>query len=169
MSIYRKIYEQNNGLIPVDEQGVTYDIHHIDGNRKNNDPKNLIAVSIQEHYDIHYKQKDWDACKLIAARLKMSVEDRKELYRKSIRKMVENGTHNFLGGEIQRKRVENGTHNLLSGEIQRKCQKRLISTGKHNFQKVNANTVRLTCPKCGKVAGAPNYSRWGHGENCERK
>ena len=36
----------------------------------------------------------------------------------------EEGTHNFLGGEIQRetaqKRVKEGTHNFLGGEIQRK-------------------------------------------------
>jgi len=51
---YRKIYEQYYGPIPRDEQGRSYEIHHIDGNHSNNDPTNLKCVSIQEHYDIHY-------------------------------------------------------------------------------------------------------------------
>lgn len=45
-----------------------------------------------------------------------------------------NGTHNFLGGEIQRKRIENGTHHLLSGEIQRKTMLSLSIKGKHPMQ-----------------------------------
>lgn len=53
---YRKIWESVNGPIPKDERGVTYDIHHIDGNRKNNNIINLICVSVEEHYQIHLKQ-----------------------------------------------------------------------------------------------------------------
>ena len=51
---YRKIYEDHYGQIPLDEEGRSYDIHHIDGNHNNNDISNLKAVTIQEHYDIHY-------------------------------------------------------------------------------------------------------------------
>ena len=50
---HRKIYERYNGSIPDG-----YEIHHIDGNHKNNDPKNLKAVTMQEHYNIHYQQGD---------------------------------------------------------------------------------------------------------------
>ena len=53
---YRKIYETYNGPIPIDEEGRKYDIHHIDGDYTNNDPTNLKAVTIQEHYDIHWEQ-----------------------------------------------------------------------------------------------------------------
>ena len=55
---YRKIYESHNGPIPKEDNGRSYEIHHIDGNHFNNDPSNLKAVSIQEHYDIHYSQGD---------------------------------------------------------------------------------------------------------------
>ena len=55
---YRKLYEEYHGLIPVDEDGRTYEIHHLDGNRKNNEPNNLVALSIKEHYRIHYEQGD---------------------------------------------------------------------------------------------------------------
>ena len=50
---YRKLWEQNYGPIPKDETGRTYDIHHIDGNRKNNSLDNLICLSIEDHYKIH--------------------------------------------------------------------------------------------------------------------
>lgn len=53
---YRKIWEQVHGQIPKDEQGRTYDIHHIDGNRKNNSIENLICLSLEDHYKIHLKQ-----------------------------------------------------------------------------------------------------------------
>ena len=53
---YRKLWEQTHGQIPKDEQGRTYDIHHIDGNRKNNSIENLICLSLEDHYKIHLKQ-----------------------------------------------------------------------------------------------------------------
>ena len=55
-------------------------------------------------------------------------------YSKNNRKKVENGTHNFLGGEIQRKRLENGTHPFLDGEISRKNANKRVENGTHNFQ-----------------------------------
>ena len=43
-SNYRKIYKNYYGVIPCDDSGRTYDIHHINGNRSNNNIDNLIAV-----------------------------------------------------------------------------------------------------------------------------
>lgn len=73
--IYRKIYEQHFGTIPIDEHGRTYEIHHIDGDHYNNDPNNLKAVTIQEHYNIHYNQGDGHACFKIAQRMNLSPEE----------------------------------------------------------------------------------------------
>jgi hypothetical protein len=56
--LYRRIYEQVYGPIPVDADGRSFEIHHIDGNRSNNDISNLVALSIQEHYDVHWQQGD---------------------------------------------------------------------------------------------------------------
>lgn len=51
---YRKIWkEYNNMVIPNG-----YHIHHIDGDRSNNTPENLICVSPEEHFNIHLKQGD---------------------------------------------------------------------------------------------------------------
>jgi hypothetical protein len=53
---YRKLWEDTYGPIPKDSNGRTYDIHHIDGNRKNNSIENLICLSVEDHYKIHLKQ-----------------------------------------------------------------------------------------------------------------
>ena len=80
---YRKIYKDYFGYIPLDENGIPYDIHHIDGNKENNSIDNLKAVSIKDHYDIHFRQKDWGACKAISMRLnKISPIEKSELSRK---------------------------------------------------------------------------------------
>lgn len=51
---YRKIWEQFSGKqIP---EG--YHIHHLDGDRNNNNPLNLVCLSPVEHWDLHYKQGD---------------------------------------------------------------------------------------------------------------
>lgn len=83
MTTYRKIWEQHYGPIPKDEDGRTYEIHHIDGNSSNNHIDNLKCVSIQEHYEIHKKQEDWAACKIISTRMKISVEEKEKINEKN--------------------------------------------------------------------------------------
>ena len=67
---YRKIYESQHNccLLP----GIH--IHHIDGDRSNNDPSNLKAVTIQEHYDIHFSQGDYYAAFQLGRLLKDTPE-----------------------------------------------------------------------------------------------
>ena len=72
MSNYRKIYENSFGKISKDDTGRVYEIHHIDGNNKNNDISNLKCVSIQDHYNIHFEQGDYMACLMIASRMTVS-------------------------------------------------------------------------------------------------
>lgn len=69
--IYRKIWIKENGPIPTDESGRTFEIHHIDGDRSNNDITNLQCLSIQEHYDVHYNNGDYGACVMIAKRMNL--------------------------------------------------------------------------------------------------
>ena len=80
---YRKLFENTYGQIPKDEFGRSYEIHHIDRNRKNNDISNLACVSIEEHYKIHLSQGDYDAASMIAERLKLSKEELDLLYKLS--------------------------------------------------------------------------------------
>jgi hypothetical protein len=65
---YRKIWEDVNGLIPKDEEGRSYEIHHIDGDRRNNSIDNLICVSIEDHYKLHLTMNDLSSANMIAKR-----------------------------------------------------------------------------------------------------
>jgi hypothetical protein len=131
---YRKIYEQHHGPIPVDEFGKSYDIHHIDGDRSNNDPSNLKAVSLQEHIDIHLAQGDWGAVQAIYLRMVSTPEQRSAVARELNRARVAAGTHPWLGPENNMRKVLNGTHQFLGGEIQRKVTADRLAAGTHNFQ-----------------------------------
>ena len=51
---YRKIWEEYTSLkIPKG-----FHIHHIDGNRENNNPENLMCISPEEHFNLHLVQGD---------------------------------------------------------------------------------------------------------------
>ena len=95
---YRRIYEQHNGPIPKEENGRSYEIHHIDGNHSNNNPTNLKCVTLREHFDLHYSQKDHGACWKMSKRMKLSSLEISELASMHNKQRVENGTHPFLNG-----------------------------------------------------------------------
>ena len=140
---YRKIYESHYGPIPSDEYGRGYEVHHIDGNRKNNDPTNLIALSIQEHYEIHYQQEDWGACNLIAKHLRLSNAERSDLARKNAITRVIDGTHNFQKNGSSRKaqlesvykKIKNGTFHFLDKKWAKDKELSKVVNGTHPFLK----------------------------------
>jgi hypothetical protein len=131
---YRKIYEKHFGPIPVDEDGRSYEIHHVDGNRSNNSPNNLKALSIKDHYQVHLEQGDYASCIKIAVRMKMSPEEISALATKHNKDRVAKGTHNWLGGDYQRKiqneKVLNGTHHWLGSK---NPIYKLLESGNHPF------------------------------------
>lgn len=75
--IHRKIYEEHFqcSLIPYVE------IHHIDGNHKNNNIENLMPVTIEEHYHLHLSKGDKAAAALIGVRAGIDVTQRQKLNR----------------------------------------------------------------------------------------
>jgi hypothetical protein len=183
---YRKIYELHQGPIPTDEFGRTYDIHHVDGNRKNNHPSNLIAVTKQEHYNIHEKQGDWAACQAILSHLELTPEEISQKATEFNNHRVEEGTHPFLGGELQRKLIESGTHPFLrpdfqrniqlnkikegrhhfvGGKLQRKNSLKHIAEGTHNFITNHPTKIMVTCPHCGVTGDKPNMKKY-HFDKC---
>ena len=95
---HRLVWSATNGPIPKDENGRSYEIHHLDGNHNNNDISNLKLVTIQEHYNIHLLQEDWNACKLIALRMNIDPKEISRLSSLGAKQRIENGTHHFLKG-----------------------------------------------------------------------
>jgi hypothetical protein len=137
---YREIYQNHFGEIPKDQDGVSFHIHHKDNNHSNNSPDNLIAVSIQEHYDIHYSQGDFHACLLLSEAMNLPAREKSELSTKGNLRRMEKGEHHFLDKEFQKEmaairleKIQNGTHHLLGGKIQRKVNADRVANGTHNF------------------------------------
>jgi hypothetical protein len=123
---YRRIWKKHFGEIPIDEKGHSYEIHHINGNRKNNSIENLICISIQEHYDIHYRQGDYAAAFRIAQRMDLDPKIKSELMSKSNKQRLQEGTHSFQDKKTR--------------EIRTQAIRKLVQEGKHPFQ--NPNTIK---------------------------
>lgn len=126
--MHRKIWIKNNGPIPKDQNGRSYEIHHIDGNHSNNDLTNLKLVTIEEHYLIHESQMDWGACLLIAKRMRATPELISELSRKSALIRIEKGTHNFsseLSKRVQSNRIKEGSHNFQGEQGRQNALRRI--------------------------------------------
>jgi len=68
---HRKIWAEHFGEIPVDSDGRTYEIHHIDGDHNNNSLDNLLCCPIKQHYKLHYERGDYGAAVLIAKRMNL--------------------------------------------------------------------------------------------------
>ena len=128
---YRRIYEQHYGPIPKDENGRTYEIHHIDGNRNNNNLNNLKAVSIKEHYDIHYAQGDWGACLLITRAMKISPEEKSRLAQLENQKRINEGRHIFVNNNPVYNQIKNGKNVFVTTDI----NGQLLAEGKHASQR----------------------------------
>lgn len=128
---WRKIWESYHGPIPKDEHGRTFEIHHKDGDRGNNEIDNLLCVSIEEHYLIHFEQNEFRACILIASRLKDPVKykEAKEYQRRE-------------SSEFQKNLVRTGKHHLQSGVIQSRTNRRRVKLGIHNFQDGTNTSLR---------------------------
>lgn len=133
----RRLWEKTFGKIPKDSDGRSYELHHLDGNHKNNNMNNLICISIKEHYDIHLGQGDWAACLLIAQRMNRSPKELGELSRKAQLKRIKEGTHHFLSSQYQRNinlmRSAKGTNPFQSRELRDRVNKKRIEDGTHNF------------------------------------
>jgi hypothetical protein len=162
---YRKIYEQHYGSIPQEPNGRSYDIHHIDGDHNNNDPSNLKAITVQEHYNIHYDQEDYGACMLIKQqRMELSPEERSILSSRLAKQRAKNGTH---PAQI---RARNGTHPFFSGDMQTNSNYNRVANGTHpfvgsDFNKANYNNgthpafLKVCCLGCKKEVVKAIYGR----------
>lgn len=157
MSKHRKIWESINGPIPKDEFGFSYEIHHIDGNRKNNDITNLMCVSIQEHLNIHMKQKDWGAVALISRRIGLGSE-----YMSQIQKGIKRpGVGGVKKGTVPWNKNRNHSDNTKKNWSEKRKGKRWGPTKisddvcKKIIQQYNDNFFCITVPNKNGKNGKP--------------
>jgi hypothetical protein len=72
---HRWVWKKHNGEIPVDENNQTYEIHHIDRNKKNNSIENLLCLSKREHAQLHFEAGEFAAAYSILKRTKGIIKD----------------------------------------------------------------------------------------------
>ena len=136
MKIYRKIWIDNYGSIPVDADGRSYEIHHVDGNRENNELSNLICVSMDEHYKIHENQGDFAACMAIVRRRKESPEKRTTRLSELGKKMWQNDQYRKEQGLASKSAWDgNEERKRKAGERLSKRNEEMLAKGIHPFQK----------------------------------
>jgi len=156
--VYRKIWEDAYGPIPVDERGVSYDIHHIDGNRHNNALSNLMALSVADHYTLHLKQEDFFEASLIAKRLFIPLEEWKALKSKST-------TQQWAKLSKEERSARN---KRLAAKIDHAAKnKKRAQTMRDRGQKLKQWTTtfpRFSCRSCQRVLGS--NSQWQHFSKC---
>lgn len=182
-SKHLQIYKKFHGEIPKDKDGRSYDIHHVNGDHSNNSPENLKAVTLQEHYDIHFAAGDFRACQLIGLRMALPPETISMLSKQGCQKQLANGTHPWQSGKHQKetmdRMVADGTHHFLGGKIQKESQDSRVKQGTHQWCGSASNQKMLEagthpsqkewkCPHCGAEGkGSTNAKRW-HFDNCKK-
>lgn len=178
---YRKIWIQANGPIPKDEEGRSYEIHHKDGNRKNNNIENLVCISIQEHYNIHYRQGDYAAAFRIAQRMGIDSETKSDLMSKSNSKRLQEGNHPFIDTQIRDKvrstiqtKIEKGllpfqNKEFLQKALQTKQEKytheqlsEQVKKGWEKWKQNNPDTSSRTLPGSQIGAEKTRGTKWYH-------
>jgi hypothetical protein len=163
---YARVWIAAHGPIPKDADGRSYDIHHINGNHGDNRLENLKAIPITEHYDIHYKQKDWNACRLIALRMKYTPSELSAITSELVRNAVKDGTHVWVrrdkdGLTDAQRRVKEGRHHLSKRVDGTSLYTDRINAGKHHFQLYGQPTkTRVSCVYCKKVVNPTSITRF---------
>lgn len=136
MKIYRKLWIENYGPIPVDCNGRSYEIHHIDGNRQNNELSNLMCVSIDEHYDIHERQGDFAACMAIVRRRRESPEETSKRLSELGKKMWQDDNYRkMFSSNSKAAWKDNEERKQKTSELRSKLNNELLGKGLHPFQK----------------------------------
>ena len=182
---HRKIWHEHYGNIPVDENGISYEIHHINGNHNDNRIENLMCLSIADHYEIHYNQGDAYACAAILKRMKYNLD----LFEGKQTKLKMSGKNHPMFGkkhsEESKKKISDNHHDVSgknnpmfgkkhSEESKKKISVNKIGQGKNipksaeTKRKISESVKTLTCPHCGKSARGNSMKRW-HFDNCKFK
>jgi hypothetical protein len=163
---YRQIYKNHYGQIPRESNGRVYEIHHIDGNHHNNDPSNLKAITLQEHYEIHYNQKDYNACYLMATqRMNKTPQEISRLASLAAKERIENnnwhfGKSNHAGVLANKLRIETDNHNFQKSDFQSMINYIRVKNGNHPAQ------LKVSCIYCREMTNKMNFGR-RHGKKCK--
>lgn len=177
---YRKIWIKANGLIPKDEQGRSYEIHHLDGNRRNNSLENLTCLSIEDHYRLHLEQGDKAAAYRIGQRMKLDPEylrqlnREKELGRKHSKETCEKRSKSLTGrkrSEIEKASISKAKKGKSNGheglEHSEEWKRKQSESSKHKCRHTESGQVFGSVSEAAKFFNYPYgtfYLRFKTGE-----
>jgi hypothetical protein len=174
MNIYRKKWINHYGEIPKDENGLTYEIHHIDGNRSNNDISNLIALSLKEHYLIHYNQGDYYAAFMISKKMKLTKQELNELKVRLKHPKSEKHKQNMSKAKKGKIFLDSHKNNLKKKKNILTCNVCGITGGANSIKRFHMENCgkyyemkKEKCPHCGKESTKNALIRW-HYDNCKQ-
>ena len=122
---YRKIYKEHYGSIPKG-----YHIHHIDFNPYNHDPKNLVALTPEQHAKVHNHEG-----------VKWATEAGKK------------------GGRVRMQNVTREWHSKGGKASKNPGGYFMSEQGKKNIKEARLNTKKIECPKCGFKTDPGNMTR----------
>ena len=150
--IYRKIYEEYYQccLLPYIE------IHHVDGNHKNNAIENLMPVTAQEHYEIHKQQGDKAAATLIGIRANISKEERSQLNREQAIKNNAAGISGFGLGHASRAGRKGGQK---GGKYAKENKTGIFALSAEQNKRRHMNSVISKLIKNGKASAWPRTTQ----------
>lgn len=187
MKDYRKTWIKHYGPIPIDEDGRTYEIHHINGDRTDNRIENLTCVSIKDHYDLHMVNGDYGAAFRIAQRMGIAKEVKSELASLANKRRSSRGEHPFqdsairaLAAESVDKRVQRGVQGtqdpeVLQKAIEAKKQKynslqlsEFAKKGWAEWKLKNQDTSSRTLPGSKAGSAKTKGTKWYHKPNGEQ-
>jgi hypothetical protein len=146
--IYRRIYEDYYNIrLPKD-----IEIHHIDGNHSNNEINNLKPVTIQEHFDIHYKQGDYAAAFRISQRMKVSDKLKSKLASEAAKKANAEGKCGFSLGHASAAGKKGGK---LGGEYAKENKTGIFALTPEQNKQRHFNSVVTKLINSGKASAWP--------------
>ena len=174
---YRWIWEKNHGPIPKDENGISYQIHHIDGNRDNNDLSNLMCVSLDEHIEIHKNQGEMESVSFLE-QMRGNITTGWKHSDETKNKISEIQKQQYANGErihpmLGKKRPDVVQRNKQghSDEIRKKMSE-IKKNNPTNYwlgksrKGMVQNHPTYECPHCGKIGKGTAMKRF-HFDNCK--
>lgn len=159
--LHRYVYEKFNGILPSNE-----DVHHIDGNKDNNNLSNLIALSRQDHAKLHGE---------------LLTDEQREKRRENLAENARPEASKWHGSEEGRKwHLQHylSMKDALHAKVQRECshcgdtfyarrgQRYCSNACKSAYRRAKGyDNITLVCPICGETYETNKYLQ---SETCSR-